>query len=145
LRFNSQKVLSTKIGDEFIRLDMVLYNFDKSTLRPEGMVELDKLVTYMKERPELRVELSSHTDSRGSFAYNITLSNNRSQSCVNYIISKGINKKMIVAKGYGETKLLNNCSDNVPCSIVDHQANRRTELKLLTPTNEELNNNQLDN
>ncbi len=137
--------MKTKIGDEFIRLDMVLYNFDKSTLRPEGMVELDKLVTYMKERPELRVELSSHTDSRGSFAYNITLSNNRSQSCVNYIISKGINKKMIVAKGYGETKLLNNCSDNVPCSIVDHQANRRTELKLLTPTNEELNNNQLDN
>ena len=137
--------MKTKIGDEFIRLDMVLYNFDKSTLRPEGMLELDKLVTYMKERPELRVELSSHTDSRGSFTYNINLSNNRSQSCVNYIISKGINKKMIVAKGYGETKLVNNCSDNVPCSIVDHQANRRTELKLLTPTNEELNNNQLEN
>lgn len=136
--------MKIKMGDEFIRLDMVLYNFDKSTLRPEGMLELDKLVKYMKERPDLRVELSSHTDSRGSFAYNIKLSNSRSQSCVDYIISKGIGKNTIEAKGYGETKLLNNCSDNVPCSEVDHQANRRTELKLLTPTNEELNNKQLE-
>jgi outer membrane protein OmpA-like peptidoglycan-associated protein len=141
-----------KIGTKEIPLKKALkyYNNQKKCQERFQLNDLeynkliDKLVKYMKERPELRVELSSHTDSRGSFAYNIKLSNGRSQSCVDYIISKGINKNMIVAKGYGETQLLNNCSDNIPCSEVDHQANRRTELKLLTPTNEELNNNQLD-
>ena len=131
-------------GVEFIRLDLVLYNFDKYELRPEGKQELDKVVQYMKERPELRVELSSHTDSRGTFKYNIELSNNRSQSCVNYIISKGISPKMILAKGYGETKLVNECSDGVICTIEEHQANRRTELQFLTPENELLNNEQLE-
>ena len=131
-------------GIDFIRLDMVLYNFDKYELRPEGKKELDKLVQYMKERPELRVELSSHTDSRGTYDYNIELSNNRSQSCVNYIISKGINAKMITAKGYGESKLVNHCSDGVTCSIEEHQSNRRTELRFVTPENEILDNEQLE-
>jgi outer membrane protein OmpA-like peptidoglycan-associated protein len=74
----------------------------------------------------------------------IELSNNRSQSCVNYIISKGINPKMIIAKGYGETKLVNQCADGVICTIEEHQANRRTELRFLTPENELLNNEQLE-
>ena len=61
------------------------------------------------EHPELKLELSSHTDSRGTTKYNEKLSNSRSTSCVNYIISKGIPSKMITAKGYGGTKLLNKC------------------------------------
>ena len=133
-----------KQADEFINLDLILYDFDKYFLRPEGKFELEKLVKYMKARPELIVELSSHTDSRGEYDYNITLSNNRSQSCVNYIISKGISPKMILAKGYGETKLVNECSDGVICTIEEHQANRRTELQFLTPENELLNNEQLE-
>ena len=117
---------------EFIRLDMILYSFNKSELRPESKKELDKLVKYMLQRPELRIELSSHTDSRGSDEYNIELSNSRSQSCVNYIISKGISPLMIIAKGYGETQLLNKCKDGVICTDEEHQANRRTELRFLT-------------
>jgi outer membrane protein OmpA-like peptidoglycan-associated protein len=99
----------------------------------------------MKEHPELKVELSSHTDSRGSIAYNDKLSNNRSSSCVDYIISKGISSKMISAKGYGESMLLNQCKDGVQCSDEEHQLNRRTELKLLSPSNQMLDNNKLDN
>ena len=137
-------VLKIKQGIEFIRLDMVLYNFDKSELRTEGKEELDKLVQYMKERPDLRVELSSHTDSRGTSEYNIELSNNRSQSCVNYIISNGISAKMITAKGYGESKLVNQCADGVPCSEEEHQANRRTELRFLTTENEILDTEKLE-
>jgi outer membrane protein OmpA-like peptidoglycan-associated protein len=137
-------VLKIKQGIEFIRLDMVLYNFDKYELRPEGKEELDKLVQYMKERPDLRVELSSHTDSRGASEYNIELSNNRSQSCVNYIISNGISAKMITAKGYGESKLVNQCADGVPCSEEEHQANRRTELRFLTTENEILDTEKLE-
>jgi outer membrane protein OmpA-like peptidoglycan-associated protein len=113
---------------------LILYDFDKYFLRPEGKFELEKLVKYMKARPDLIVELSSHTDSRGEYDYNITLSNNRSQSCIDYIISKGIDADHIIAKGYGESKLVNPCSDNVPCSDEEHQQNRRTELKLLINT-----------
>ncbi len=129
--------------DQFIQLDRVLYNFDKYVLRPEGKTELDKLVQYMKSHPELRVELSSHTDSRGTNRYNLRLSNNRSKSCVRYIISQGISPKMIVAKGYGESKLVNNCADDVPCPDELHQLNRRTELKLINPMNESLDNDSL--
>ncbi len=124
-----------KQADEFINLDLILYDFDKYFLRPEGKFELEKLVKYMKARPELIVELSSHTDSRGEYDYNIILSNNRSQSCIDYIISKGIDASHIIAKGYGESKLVNPCSDNVPCTDEEHQQNRRTELKLLINNN----------
>jgi outer membrane protein OmpA-like peptidoglycan-associated protein len=133
-----------KLSDEqFIRLDMVLYNFDKYFLRPEGKVELDKLVAYMNAHPKYRVELSSHTDSRGSDKYNMKLSKNRAKSCVDYIISKGISKKMITAQGYGETRHVNNCANGVPCTKEQHQANRRTELKLFTPEEDALDNNKL--
>lgn len=138
------KLPMKKLSDEqFIRLDMVLYNFDKYFLRPEGKVELDKLVAYMNAHPKYRVELSSHTDSRGSDKYNMKLSKNRAKSCVDYIISKGISKKMITAQGYGETRLVNNCANGVPCSKEQHQANRRTELKLFTPEEDALDNNKL--
>ena len=110
---------------------MIFYDLDKSFLRPEGKVELDKLVVYMLSHPELTVELSSHTDSRESDEYNIKLSQRRSNSCVKYIIAKGIPKDKIVAKGYGETRLLNNCSNEVNCTDEEHQLNRRTELKIL--------------
>jgi outer membrane protein OmpA-like peptidoglycan-associated protein len=116
---------------EFVNLDLILYDFDKYFLRPESKDELEKLVNYMNEHPDLIVELSSHTDSRGTFAYNETLSQNRSQSCVNYIISLGIHPDKIIAKGYGEYQLLNRCADDIECSREEHQLNRRTELKLL--------------
>jgi len=122
---------------DFINLDLILYAYNKFELRPESKLELDKLVRYMKERPDIRVELSSHTDSRGVAIYNLDLSNNRSKSCVDYIISKGIESTRIIAMGYGESQLVNKCADDVPCKEVEHQQNRRTELKLLLPTTEE--------
>jgi outer membrane protein OmpA-like peptidoglycan-associated protein len=124
-------VFQEKKAEEFINLGMIFYDLDKSFLRPEGKVELDKLVVYMLSHPELTVELSSHTDSRESDEYNIKLSQRRSNSCVKYIIAKGIPKDKIVAKGYGETRLLNNCSNEVNCTDEEHQLNRRTELKIL--------------
>jgi outer membrane protein OmpA-like peptidoglycan-associated protein len=127
--------LSKKSESESINLGMVYYNFDLWNLRPEGKVELDKLVKYMKEHPELTVELGSHTDSRGSDYYNEWLSERRSQSCVKYIRAAGIPKENILAKGYGETKLVNKCSNNDKCSEAEHQLNRRTELNIqIIPT-----------
>jgi outer membrane protein OmpA-like peptidoglycan-associated protein len=118
-------------GNAFINLDQVLYDYNKWDLRAESIVELDKLVKYMKSN-DLKVELSSHTDSRGEDVYNEWLSQQRSNSCVNYIISKGISPMRIIAKGYGEYRLKNRCANDVECSDAEHQQNRRTELRIIS-------------
>ncbi len=119
-------------SEELIDLDLILYDLDKANLRWASKQELDKLVRYLQARPELRVELSSHTDSRASFEYNQDLSQRRAQSCVDYIIGQGVSSTRIIARGYGETQLVNHCGDGVECSEELHQQNRRTELRLLT-------------
>jgi outer membrane protein OmpA-like peptidoglycan-associated protein len=131
----------------YIQIQNILYDFDKYNLRPESKVELDKLISYMKSHPKYKVELQSHTDCRGTYKYNERLSRNRSKSCVNYILSKGISKDKITAKGAGEYELLENCpceGDVISdCSDEQHQLNRRTVFLLITPENEILNNNKL--
>lgn len=129
---------------ERIDLANILYDLGSAALRDESKRELDKLVAYMKERPGIRVELSSHTDCRNDEGHNQRLSQQRADGCVDYIIRKGIDSKRILAKGYGESRLLNACSDVatcecaplnvincVPCTEALHQQNRRTELRLL--------------
>ena len=113
-----------------IRIDNIYYDFDKSNIRPDAAIELDKLVKIMHDNPTIWIELSSHTDSRGNDQYNQWLSQSRANSAVQYIIDRGINKNRITAKGYGESMLLNKCSNGVKCSEADHQLNRRTEFKI---------------
>ncbi len=124
-----------------IRLNNILYDFDKYYIREDAKPELDKLVEFMKENSDVIVELSSHTDSRGSDAYNMRLSQKRAEAAVNYIISKGISPNRIKAVGYGESKLLNRCDDGVPCSEAEHQLNRRTEFKVICPKDPGFNKN----
>ena len=85
----------------------------------------------MKETPELIIEAASHTDSRGPRAYNQKLSERRAKSTVDYIVSKGISRDRISAKGYGESQLINNCKDGVRCGIEKHKLNRRTEFVIV--------------
>ena len=85
----------------------------------------------MQDNPTLRIELSSHTDSRGTHKYNERLSQRRADAAVNYIVSRGIARDRLVAKGYGETRLVNHCEDGVSCTPAQHQANRRTEVEVL--------------
>ena len=120
-----------KIGKSFV-LDNILYDSNKSDIRADAAYELDKLVIILQKNPNMIIELSSHTDSRGSSAYNMILSNQRAKKAVDYIISRGIDSERIVAKGYGETKLLNECNNGVECSNEKHQVNRRTEIKILS-------------
>lgn len=116
-------------GDKF-KLENIFYDLNKSTLRPESMLALDKLADFILKN-DLRIELSAHTDARGSDAYNLKLSQARAQSCVDYLITKGVRKSNIIAKGYGETKLINKCKNGVTCPEEMHQENRRTEVKIL--------------
>lgn len=118
-----------KKGEKF-KLENIFYDLNKSTLRPESKSSLDKLAEFIIKN-DLRIELSAHTDSRGSSSYNQRLSQARAQSCVDYLIEKGVKKANIRAKGYGETQLVNGCKDGVTCSEEEHQENRRTEVKIL--------------
>jgi len=117
--------------EKAIKIENIYYDFDKSNIRPDAAVELDKLVKIMKDNPTIWIELGSHTDSRGNDQYNQWLSQRRANSAVQYIIDHGIEKNRISAKGYGESKLLNNCSNGIKCSEADHQLNRRTEFKII--------------
>lgn len=118
------------VGQKFV-MENIYYDFDKWDILPESEIELNKLVKVMNDNPSWKVELGSHTDCRGSDPYNKILSQKRSDSAVAYIISKGIAEDRIIAKGYGETELVNKCDDGVKCSEAEHRKNRRTEFKIL--------------
>lgn len=117
------------------KLENIYYDFDKWNIRKDAEPSLNNLVTIMKENA-ITVELGSHTDCRGSDEYNARLSQHRAESAVQYIVSKGIEPSRITAHGYGESQLVNKCSNGVTCTEAEHQANRRTEFKVIS-TNED--------
>lgn len=108
----------------------IYYDLDKWFIRKDAELPLNNLVQILKEYPTIVAELSSHTDSRGSHEYNVELSQKRAESAVRYIVLQGISSSRITAKGYGETKLVNECADGVSCTEEQHQANRRTVFKI---------------
>ncbi len=114
-----------------IVLENIYYDLDKWDIRPDAAKELDKLATVLKNNPKVKIEMSSHTDSRESVNYNQQLSERRAKAAVDYLISKGIAKGRLTAKGYGKTRLVNGCTDGVECSEEEHQLNRRTEFKII--------------
>jgi outer membrane protein OmpA-like peptidoglycan-associated protein len=110
-------------------LENIFYDLGKWNIRPDAEPSLNELVRIMQQHP-ISIELSSHTDSRASDAFNMTLSQRRAESATNYIINQGIAQSRITAKGYGESKLVNRCANGVRCTEAEHQANRRTEFKI---------------
>jgi len=115
-------------------IDNVYYDFDKADIRPDAAIALNKVVDILKDNPDIKIELSSHTDSRGSADYNRKLSQRRADAAVNYIISKGIDKSRITAKGYGEDfPIIKNAKTEA-----EFQINRRTEFKITNVTNPNL-------
>jgi OmpA-OmpF porin, OOP family len=111
---------------QVVRLNNVFFDFDKWDLRPESFIELNRVVKLLAENPSIEIEMSAHTDSRGSDEYNFKLSDNRARSVMEYIISKGIDQSRITSHGYGETKpVATNDTDE------GRQLNRRVEFKIL--------------
>lgn len=118
-------------GVEFT-LQGIYYDLDKADIRPEAAKVLDSLVIILNNNPQIVIELASHTDSRAEEDYNLKLSQKRAQSCVNYLLKKGIVKDRLKAVGYGESKLINDCADGVDCNEDQHQQNRRTAFRVLS-------------
>jgi outer membrane protein OmpA-like peptidoglycan-associated protein len=112
-------------------INSIYYDLDKADIRPDAAEELDKIVQFLTDNPQMNLELGAHTDARASTAYNLKLSQRRAESAVNYIIRRGITKDRIKPKGYGESQLINECSDGVECPEEMHQQNRRTEFKII--------------
>ncbi len=118
--------------DKTFTLNNIYYDYNKSDIRPDAAKELDRLVGVLKDNPGVIVELGSHTDARGKASYNLSLSQKRAQSAVDYLIaSAGMAPGNLKSKGYGESRLVNTCSDARFCSEDLHQQNRRTELKVI--------------
>lgn len=109
----------------------IYFDLDKSDIRRDAAKELDKVVSIMNELPNIKIELSSHTDSRATDRYNLALSQRRANSSQNYLISKGISPARITSVGYGEKQLANNCTNEVSCSEQQHSMNRRTEFEIV--------------
>ena len=118
----------SKNGVILIKTGPISFDLNKSNVIDDVAFELKKVVRIMKENPNIKVELNSHTDSRALDDYNMRLSNARAKASINYIISQGINPSRISGKGYGETRLINKCSNGIKCTNAEHEENKRTEF-----------------
>lgn len=127
---NIEIALEKIVYDKEIVLNDIYYDFDKSDIRDDAKPTLDSLSDLMKLNPDLRIQLSSHTDCQGEYEYNENLSQQRAQSAVNYMISNGISVSKLKAKGYGESIPSIPCPCD-KCTEDQHQANRRTTFKIL--------------
>lgn len=123
--------IKSKSGKSETITENILFEFNKAELQPQSQLTLDKVVLAMLSNNSFSVELSAHSDSKGADAYNLKLSQQRADASKLYIVSKGINATRIIAKGYGESKLINNCGNGSICSDDEHAENRRLEFKLI--------------
>lgn len=131
--FETTVNLDEIVVDKAIVLDNIYYDFDKADIREDAAKELDKLVRLLKDNKNIKIELSSHTDSRGDNEYNRELSQRRAESAVEYIINSGISSLRITAKGYGETQPIVEEAETEE----EHEMNRRTEFKVVELIEEE--------
>jgi len=123
-------VLDKIYTNKEINLKNIYYDYDKWDIKEEAKPTLDELVKLLNDNPQINIQLSSHTDCRGTDDYNIVLSQKRAQSVVDYLISKNIEAKRLIAIGYGETQLLDLCVCEI-CTENQHQINRRTTFKII--------------
>jgi len=126
-----------KIDDDMVtesentRVKNIYYDFDKWDIRNDAIIELDRLVSLFRDNPNLIIEISAHTDSRGSDEYNMKLSQKRADAVVAYLVDRGVDPNMLIAKGYGESQPVNKCVNGVKCTEEEYQENRRSEFKVI--------------
>lgn len=125
------KIDNIQVGDDLakaLNINMIYFDFDKSNIREDAEIELQKVLLFMETYPTVKIDIRSHTDSRANDAYNVKLSDRRAKSTRAYLIMKGISPDRLTAKGYGESMLVNECSNGVSCTPEQHQLNRRSEF-----------------
>ncbi len=117
--------------DDVVELESIYFAYDCDRLNEDARKQLDELALSLKKFPELRIELRSHTDARGSSEYNQRLSERRAASTRNYLVTKGVSPDRLVAIGFGDSKIINHCIKGVECTEEEHQKNRRTKFRFI--------------
>lgn len=126
-----KKVKPVVVGDDLAKafgIKIIYFDLDKWNIRPDAALELEKILDVMKQYPNMKIDVRSHTDSRQTHKYNEKLSDRRAKSTMSWLVKNGIDANRLTGKGYGETQLVNKCADGVKCSEDEHQANRRSEF-----------------
>lgn len=113
---------------KYLDLEPIYFDFDKSSIRIDGQITMQKVVAYLKEFPEVEIEIRSHTDARAGDEYNQTLSERRAKETATYLLANQISANRLSNKGLGESQLTNKCSNGIKCSEREHQLNRRSEF-----------------
>lgn len=132
ITFDTLVILDRKQKEVSFRLENIYFGYDSANIRPASAVELNKLVQILEDNPDIKIEMSAHTDSIGSSDRNMNLSQRRAQATVNYLIGKGIATERLVAKGYGETRpIARNTNPDGTDNPAGRQRNRRTEFRIL--------------
>ncbi|OUL61232.1 OmpA family protein [Flavobacterium sp. AJR] len=119
------------IGDDLGKcfgIKMIYFDLDKSNIRTEAAFDLEKILDVLNQYPKMKLDIRSHTDSRATHKYNEALSDRRAKSTIQWLVKNGIDPNRLTGKGYGETQLVNGCSDGVKCTEAEHQMNRRSEF-----------------
>jgi len=127
---NLDLALEAIVMNQAVTLNNIYYDSGKSTIRQDAIPELENLVSLLNNNPGISVTICSFTDSRGKDSQNLELSQRRAKSVVDYLISRGVNANRLISKGLGESELINECANDVPCTDEQHQANRRTVFKV---------------
>ena len=126
-----RKVKPVTIGDDLAKafgIKIIYFDLDKWNIRPDAALELEKILDVMKQYPNMKIDVRSHTDCRASNKYNDKLSDRRAKSTMAWLVKNGVEESRLTGKGYGETQLVNKCADGVQCTEEEHQANRRSEF-----------------
>jgi len=113
---------------KILNLEPIYFDFDSAVIRYDASIELMKVVELMKKYPKLKIDVRAHSDSKGNDAYNLKLSDRRAKATIDWMEKQGIAANRLSGRGYGETRLLNHCSNGVRCSESEHQENRRSEF-----------------
>jgi len=126
-----KSICKVTVGDDLGKcfgIKMIYFDLDKYNIRTEAAIDLEKILDVLNQHPNMKLDIRSYTDSRASHQYNLKLSGQRAKATLNWLVKNGVAASRLTAKGYGETQLVNNCSDGVNCSEEQHQMNRRSEF-----------------
>ncbi|QED38840.1 OmpA family protein [Antarcticibacterium arcticum] len=127
-----ERETNTETGRQQLRdVGNIYFDFDKSTIKEESKVTLNKVVDIMKKYPTLEIEIGSHADARGTDSYNMALSERRAAATLEYLVSQGIERDRLTSKGFGESMPLNDCTRPTGCTSAQYAKNRRSEFTIM--------------
>ena len=131
----TKRVKQVGVGSDLAKafdIKIIYFDLDKSNIRPDAALQLEKILQVMKQYPTMKVDVRSHTDCRQTAKYNQALSDRRAKSTIAWLVKNGVAADRLTGKGYGESQLVNDCgcepTNESKCSEEEHQANRRSEF-----------------